>query len=93
LEHPGPNSAFGGIKPFLLKIDGEKDFLQNVFSLGWIAEDLERDSQYRSKMPAEEQSEALLATLADIGQQLFVCNRLAMRVRRHGDGSSIGAVR
>jgi len=83
LQDPSAATAHRGIKPFTLLVYGQKDFLNHIFGLGAVPNDLVGQIQYGPKETHEEKVEALLATVRNVVKQRFIGQQSGMLVSCH----------
>src|SRR5947209_15437211 len=75
LKDPRFYRAPGLIEFLRLKINGKKNFLQDVFRLRPVAENSVCDRDYPPAIAIEQESETLRAALANVVKQDFVSHR------------------
>jgi len=64
-------------------VNSQKDFLDNIFRLGPVPDNLVRQIQYGPKKTQEEKVEAILAAVRDIVKHRFIGEQPGMLVRWH----------
>jgi hypothetical protein len=83
LQNPRPRRANRRIEPFALLVNGQEHFLNDIFRLGLISKNLERQAQDGAKETQEQQIETVFATVRDVMKQRFIAQQSDMRVSRH----------
>jgi hypothetical protein len=83
LQDPSAATAHRGIKPFTLLVYGHKDFLNHIFGLGAVPNDLVGQIQYGPKETQEEKVEAILAAVRDVVKHRFIREQSGMLVSCH----------
>src|SRR6266446_2584519 len=72
LDNPGAYGTLVGVKDGRFAVDKQKDVLQEIICLRGIAQDAKRNSTYKSRIAAKQESQRFPALLADTNHQAFV---------------------
>jgi len=64
-------------------VNGQKDFLDNIFRLRPVPNNLVRQIQYGPKEAQEEKVETVLAAVRDIVKHRFICEQSGVLVSCH----------
>jgi hypothetical protein len=80
LQDPDTHRSSRTVEPFLLKVNGQEDFLEQILRFRPVSQDLVGHGIDLAKIPMEQNREAVRAFSPDIAQQVFIGKRIGMGV-------------